>query len=85
MGKYTAFLSKRAQKQLDKLPDKVANRIITAISDLELDLRPEGSKKLRGRDGYRVRRGKYRNIYEIFDDQHIVDVIALGHRMDIYD
>ena len=27
----------------------------------------------------------YRIIYEIFDTQLLVDVIALGHRKDIYD
>jgi len=42
-------------------------------------------KKLKGRDGYRVRIGNYRVIYDIFDDQLVVDIIALGHRKDIYD
>lgn len=36
MPKYTAVLSKKAQKQLDKLSDKIVNPILDAIADLEL-------------------------------------------------
>ena len=69
---------------MDKLPDNIAEPIIEAILDLEENPRPVGNKKLIGRDGYRVRIGNYRVIYDIFDSLLIVDVIALGHRKDIY-
>lgn len=84
MSKYTAVLSKKAQKQLDKLPDNIAEPIFDAIIELEENPRPAGNKKLKGRDGYRIRIGNYRIIYEIFDSELIVDVIALGHRKNIY-
>lgn len=42
-------------------------------------------KKLKGRDGYRIRVADYRIIYDIFDDVLLVDVIDLGHRKDIYE
>ncbi len=84
MSKYTAVLSKKAQKQLDKLPDTIAEPIFDAIIELEENPRPAGIKKLKGRDGYRIRIGNYRVIYEIFDSELIVDVIALGHRKNIY-
>jgi mRNA interferase RelE/StbE len=84
MPKYTAVLSKKAEKQLDKLPDKIAEPILDAILDLEENPRPQGYKKLIGSQGYRVRIGNYRVIYDIFDSELIVDVIALGHRKDIY-
>ena len=35
MAKYTAVLSKKAQKQLDKLPDNIAEPIFDAILSLE--------------------------------------------------
>ncbi len=85
MPKYTVFLSKRAKKELDKLDDLMANPILTAIGNLAEDPRPNGCKKLRGREGYRIRIGNYRVIYDVFDRQLVVDVIALGHRKDIYD
>lgn len=84
MSKYTAVLSKKAQKQLDKLPDNIAEPIFNAILELEENPRPAGNKKLKGRDGYKIRIGNYRLIYEIFDNELIIDVIALGHRKNIY-
>ena len=85
MAKYIAVLSKKAQKQLDKISDNIADPIIYAILGLEENPRPVGFKKLKGRDGYRIRVGNYRIIYEIFDQQLLVDIITLGHRKDIYD
>jgi mRNA interferase RelE/StbE len=57
MPNYTAVLSKKAQKQLDKLSDNIAEPIIEAIAGLEENPRPDGYKKLKGRNGYRIRMG----------------------------
>ena len=84
MPKFSILISKTAQKQLDKLPDEVANTLIDAISELADNPRPIGCKKLKGRDGYRIRKGNYRIIYDVFDDLLVIEVIALGHRKDIY-
>ncbi len=84
MHKFTAVLSKKAQKQLDKLSDNIAEPILKAIALLEETPRPIGCKKLKGRNGYRIRVGNYRIIYEVFDSELIVDVIAVGDRKDIY-
>lgn len=85
MPDFTIVLSKKAQKQLDKLTDNIANPIFDAISDLAFEPRPRGYKKLKGRTGYRIRVGDYRVIYEIIDNELIIDVITVGHRKDIYD
>ncbi|MDO9254352.1 MAG: type II toxin-antitoxin system RelE/ParE family toxin [Bacteroidales bacterium] len=84
MPDYAASLSKKAQKQLDKLSDNIAEPILAAIADLEENPRPQGYIKLKGRGGYRVRVGNYRIIYEVFDNELIVNILALGHRKDIY-
>lgn len=84
MHKFIIVLSKKAQKQLDKLSDNIAEPILEAISHLEENPRPVGCKKLKGRNGYRVRVGSYRIIYEVSDSELILDVIAVGHRKDIY-
>ena len=73
-----------AEKQLDKLSDHIAAPIIVAITNLEENPRPIGYKKLKGRDGCRIRVGNYRIIYEDFDEIFIIDIIDLGHRKDIY-
>lgn len=44
-----------------------------------------GYKKLKGRDGYRIRVADYRIIYEVFDKILTVDVIHMGHRKDVYE
>ena len=85
MPTYTVQLSKKAEKALDKLSDHIANPILDAIGGLASNPRPKGCKKLKGRNGYRIRLGNYRVIYEVFDSVLLVDVIVLGHRKDIYE
>jgi mRNA interferase RelE/StbE len=82
---YKVVLTKKAKKQLDKLSDIIAEPIFKAISGLEENPRPLGYKKLKGREGYRIRCGKYRIIYEIIETELIISVITLGHRKDIYE
>lgn len=85
MPKYVAILATKAQKQLDKLSDQIAEPIIDAIGKLEENPRPHGYIKLQDRKGYRIRVGNYRIIYDIFDSQLIIEIITLGHRKDIYE
>jgi mRNA interferase RelE/StbE len=84
MPKYTIYLSKKAVKNLNQLPDSVAETILSSISELENNPRPVGYRKLKGRDGFRIRCGNYRIIYEIFESTLVIDVINLGHRKNIY-
>ena len=81
---YTIFIEKTAQKDLSKIPQQYQNRIIKAIQSLAKNPRPSGSKKLSGRDAWRIRVGNYRVIYEIHDDRLIILVVVIGHRKDIY-
>lgn len=85
MPKYTIVLTKKAKKQLDRLSDDIADPIIESIQNLEKNPRPIGYIKLKGREGYRIRTGNYRIIYTILDSKLIVEIIALGHRRDIYE
>lgn len=82
---YRIRIESSAQKKLAKIPNPYYSTIKTAILDLAENPRPVGCKKLRGRNGYRIRVSDYRVIYEIIDDILQVDVIDLGHRKDIYD
>ena len=82
---YSVVLTKAAQKQLDKLSDTVAAPIIKAISSLSSNPRPHGYIKLKGRNGYRIRVGDYRIIYEVFDKILSIEVINLGNRKDVFE
>jgi mRNA interferase RelE/StbE len=84
MAAYKVLLTRHAEKQLDKIEATAIRPILEAIQSLTNDPRPNGCKKLKGRNGYRVRVGNYRIIYEIFDSVLIIEVIAIGHRKDIY-
>ena len=85
MPEYSITITKTAQKQLDKLSDKVTLPLIAAIAALANDPRPQGCKKLKGREGYRIRHGDYRILYDIYDKVFIVDITAVGNRKGIYD
>jgi mRNA interferase RelE/StbE len=85
MPKYSISISKTAQKQLDKLPDNIAEPIFETINSLADNPRPHGIKKLKARAGYRIRKGNFRIIYDIFDSVLLIDIIAVGDRKDIYD
>jgi len=81
---YTVFILRRAQKELAQLPREVYVHIRDAIRDLEQEPRLRASAKLTGREGWRIRVGDYRVIYEIDDQQRLVTILHIGHRRDVY-
>lgn len=82
---YTIIYENAALKQLDKLPQNIANRIRAKINDLEENPRPHGCLKLTGFEAYRIRIGDYRVIYNIEDSILTVTVIKISHRRDVYE
>lgn len=82
---YKVRIEKTVQKALEKINEPYYSKIKTAILNLAKNARPKGYKKLKGRDGLRVRVADYRIIYNIFDNILTIDVIDLGHRKNIYD
>ncbi len=86
MKRYEVVFSKRAEKDLERLPARAVERIIPVIVSLEDNPRPKGCKKLKGRtDLWRMRVGNYRIIYSIEDRILLVDIREVGDRKDIYD
>ena len=82
---YQVTLKKRAIKALEDINEPYYSNVKAAIYALANNPRPKGYKKLKGRDGYRIRVADYRIIYDILDKILLVDVIDLGHRKDIYE
>ena len=82
--RYSVVVQRRAQKRIVRFPSRVQDRIEKALRDLADEPRPQGSRKLRGREGWRIRIGDYRAIYEIDDETQKVLVLDIGHRRDIY-
>ena len=50
MNNYAIVFTRRAQKSLDALPDLVIIQILNSIKKLADNPRPNGSKKLTGRE-----------------------------------
>ena len=81
---FEVLILRRAQKELANLPKAHYQRIRGTIAALASNPRPVGCKKLTGREGWRVRTGDYRIIYEIDDSKGRLIVLDIGHRKDIY-
>ena len=82
--RHRVILSKSVQKELDRLSDEIASRVLARLAGLETNPRPPDVKKLKGRDAWRIRVGDYRVIYEIHDRILQIIVITVGHRREIY-
>ncbi len=81
---YTIVILRRAQKELAGLPLDIYTRIRDAIRRLGDLPRPAGCTKLSGREGWRIRIGSCRVIYEIDDRQRQITILHVGHRRDVY-
>ena len=67
------------------MPDIVLKRVQKTILGLANNPRPDGCKKLKGRDDYRVRVGDYRILYFINDEIVTIEVVRMQHRKDVYE
>jgi len=83
---YQIKFKKKAQKELFKLPVKTIKKVVQSIDQLEINPRPDGSKKLKGSNEnlWRIRIGNYRVVYLIEDAIKVVEIRKVGHRKDIY-
>lgn len=85
MAHYQILLPKPVEKQLDRLPVEVRDRLVQRISTLAEEPRPRGSVKLKGKsEEYRIRVGAYRVRCEVRDDEATVLLLYCKHRKDVY-
>ena len=75
---YSVKIIATAGKDIKKIRNRPCyNPIIRKILALKKDPRPRGCVKLTGREGYRVRVGDYRILYEIEDARRKVFVFRV--------
>lgn len=70
-----------AKKALNKLPLVAQRRIVRALDDLALD--PYASphvKALQGREGYRLRVGDYRVVYNLEKGRLVIRIVRVAQR-----
>jgi mRNA interferase RelE/StbE len=77
--------SKAALKTLRRIPAGEAERIMRKIDQYATEPASQANnvKKLQGRDGFRLRIGDWRVIFD--EDTNVVAVIAIGSRGGIYE
>ncbi|MGV7222759.1 MAG: type II toxin-antitoxin system RelE family toxin [Nitrospinales bacterium] len=77
--KYTLKIHQKVEKQLQRIPKKQQERVVSSMRSLREDPRPSGCVKLE--EGlYRVRQGQYRIIYAIFDNEIVVVICKVDRR-----
>ena len=81
---YEVVLRRSAAKQLRSLPRRDLARVVRRMRLLAADPRPHGCEKLSGAEQYRIRQGNYRIVYGIDDAAHRLEVVAIGHRREVY-
>ena len=81
---YAVFILRRAQRELSSLPNLDYERVRDAIRELGDNPRPAGCLHLSGREGWRIRVGVYRVIYDVDDAIAAVTVLNVGHRRNVY-
>ena len=84
MPAYRVEVQRSAERDLERLSAGLFDRITTRLTSLAEDPRPAGVQKLAGLEGYRVRVGDHRIIYEIDDDARVLTVMRIRHRRDVY-
>jgi mRNA interferase RelE/StbE len=85
MPGYTITFSRSARKELQRLPNEIAERVLEKIETLTLNARPEGCKKISGaEDLWRLRVSDYRVVYKIDDKSRMVDIAVIRHRREVY-
>lgn len=81
---YALRILPSAEKQLAALDAGPYETVKRKIHSLAEDPRPSGCRKLANRNAWRIRVGDYRVIYEINDPIHVVTIVKIDHRREIF-
>lgn len=84
MGSYSVHITRSAGREIEGIVLSDRERIVNRIDALFADPSPPGSRKLAGREAYRVRQGDYRVVYTVDDKSRMIVVLAVVHRRDAY-
>jgi mRNA interferase RelE/StbE len=84
VASYNLLIKPSAAKELEAVPKKDRQRIVTKIRNLSVEPRPAGCERLSGHELYRVRQGNYRILYTVHDAELIVVIVTIGHRREVY-
>ncbi len=75
---YRLEVSHTAHRQIRRLPAQTQERVHQVTARLAENPRPLGAKKLTARDGYWVRVGDYRILYQVDDGAKLVIIYMIA-------
>jgi mRNA interferase RelE/StbE len=81
---YTILLKQSAETDLEQLDSSIHDRIVSRLLVLQEEPLPRGVRKLRGREGYRLRVGDYRILYVVNQHDKTVEIFSVSHRNEAY-
>lgn len=84
MANYRLVITRSAAKELEEVPRKEREKIVSKIQALASEPRPIGSEKLAGDEKYRIRHGNYRVLYQVDGRAVVVTVVRVAHRREVY-
>ena len=79
---YKIIILPAAQKQILAFPREYQIETAKAIDSLVENPRPEGCKKLKGTELWRIRKGQLRIIYSIFDKELRIIILKAAKRQE---
>ncbi|HEV8672547.1 MAG TPA: type II toxin-antitoxin system RelE/ParE family toxin [Methylomirabilota bacterium] len=82
---YGVLLSGAAERDRRKLSPEIRSRITRTLLALEQEPQPPGVAKLSGTaNGWHIRVGDYRILFEVDDEAQTVLVLRVAHRREAY-
>ena len=81
---WTVIFTAKAERDLGKLPDDVAKRIILKVEEVAQDDPYQKLDKMTNSPYYKFRVGVYRGIINIVNDTMILQLVKVKHRSNIY-
>ena len=84
-GAATQVCSDRFDRRFFALPKGIQDRVQARIDNLGHNLRGFSHYRMKGSDGFRLRVGDYRVIYQFNVERNELYLITLGHRRDVYE
>jgi mRNA interferase RelE/StbE len=74
-----------ARRLFDRVPISLAAAVLETLQAIAENPRRLGKPLMLEHEGrFSARRGPYRIIYELVEDERIVRVVVIGHRRDVY-